>query len=256
MLRRLARGLTGKLGYEVRRRPVGPTTANDPVEASFEDERIWASVQPFTMASRLRTLALISSVRYVVENGVLGDLVECGVWRGGQSMAMALTLKSMDIKDRGIWLYDTFEGMSQPSLQDIEASSGIPASRRLSERNRKVADAYRCYASLEDVKANLATTEYPIDRLKLVRGQVEDSLREDAPEKLALLRLDTDWYSSTRHELEILYPRLSIGGVCLIDDYGHWEGARRAVDEYFVKNPPRPLLCRVDYTARILVKVS
>jgi hypothetical protein len=83
---------------------------------------------------------------------------------------------------------------------------------------------------------------------------VEDTLPAEAPEKLAILRLDTDWYSSTKHELETLYPRLAEGGVLIVDDYGHYEGARRAVDEYFAETGQRVLLSRIDYTGRIAVK--
>jgi len=104
------------------------------------------------------------------------------------------------------------------------------------------------------VRATLTQSGYPTGRLHFVRGPVETTLPEHAPERLALLRLDTDWYESTRHELQHLYPRLSEGGVLIVDDYGHWEGARRAVDEYFERHPPAPLLNRIDYTGRIAVK--
>jgi O-methyltransferase len=87
-------------------------------------------------------------------------------------------------------------------------------------------------------------------------GKVEDTFPKDTPDKIAILRLDTDWYESTRHELIHLYPKLSIGGVLIIDDYGHWEGARKAVDEYINDNTLRILLNRIDYTGRIAVKMD
>jgi O-methyltransferase len=108
--------------------------------------------------------------------------------------------------------------------------------------------------SEQAVRELVLSTGYPEERLHFVRGAVEETLPRHAPDRLALLRLDTDWYESTRHELENLYPRLSHGGVLLIDDYGHWEGCRRAVDEYFASHAPPVLLNRVDYTARIAVK--
>ena len=83
-------------------------------------------------------------------------------------------------------------------------------------------------------------TGYPPERIHFVRGPVEETLPAGAPDEIALLRLDTDWYESTRHELEHLYPRLAAGGVLLVDDYGHWEGARKAVDEYFADHGDRP----------------
>jgi O-methyltransferase len=103
------------------------------------------------------------------------------------------------------------------------------------------------------VRATLLETGYPAERLHLHRGPVEETLPRQSPGPLALLRLDTDWYKSTLHELEHLYPLLAGGGILIIDDYGHWQGARRAVDEYFADSPPL-LLNRIDYTGRIAVK--
>ena len=80
------------------------------------------------------------------------------------------------------------------------------------------------------------------------------SLPAQAPTAVALLRLDTDWYLSTKHEMEHLYPRLSAGGVLIVDDYGHWDGARQAVEEYFLTHGDKPLLARTDYTGRLAVK--
>jgi len=97
---------------------------------------------------------------------------------------------------------------------------------------------------------------YPEQQIHFVEGLVEETLPAEAPEEIALLRLDTDWYSSTKHELEQLYPRLAPGGVLILDDYGHWQGARRAVDEYFAENQITLLLNRVDSTARIGVKAG
>ncbi|MCW2967337.1 MAG: macrocin O-methyltransferase, partial [Solirubrobacteraceae bacterium] len=105
-----------------------------------------------------------------------------------------------------------------------------------------------------DVRNTVLGTGYPPERIHFVRGPVEETLPEHAPERLALLRLDTDWYESTRAEMEHLYPRLSDGGVLIIDDYGHWDGARRAVEEHFAANGDAPLLHRIDYTGRIGIK--
>jgi uncharacterized heparinase superfamily protein len=100
----------------------------------------------------------------------------------------------------------------------------------------------------------MTTTGYPADRVRLVKGVVAQTIPTAAPASIALLRLDTDFYESTRHELEHLYPRLSSGGVLIIADYGHWQGARQSVDEYFGTLPDAPLLARIDYTGRIAIK--
>ena len=110
------------------------------------------------------------------------------------------------------------------------------------------------YASLEDVKKNLTASGYPPERIHYIQGKVEDTIPDTAPTQICMLRLDTDWYESTRHELAHLYPLLSRHGVLVIDDYGHWQGARQAVDEYFAARPEPVYLHRVDYTARLVVR--
>lgn len=105
-----------------------------------------------------------------------------------------------------------------------------------------------------EVSSNLARTDYPSERTHLVKGRVEDTVPSEAPERIAVLRLDTDWYESTRHEMEQLFPRLPPGGVLILDDYGHWQGSRRAVDEYLAAEGLHLLLQRIDYTGRIATK--
>ena len=205
--------------------------------------------RPFTLTSAERMYSLQIAVRHVVEAGVPGDLVECGVWRGGSSMLMARVLLELSVSDRRLYLYDTFAGMSEPSLHD-----GATVRGRWREAERANSNDW-CYAPLDEVRRNMAATGYPAELIEFVEGKVEESIPARAPEKIALLRLDTDWYESTRHELIHLYPRLSPGGVLIIDDYGHWEGARKAVDEYFAAHGP-VLLHRVDRTARVAQKPS
>lgn len=205
---------------------------------------------PFTMTSIERMYALYEALRYVSAAEVSGDVVECGVWRGGSSMLAALTLAQLG-SSRRLWLYDTFEGMPPPGVHDVQYS-GERAEESL-DPSQRVAGASNdwAWATIDDVRANMASTGHA--DVQLVAGKVEESIPSRAPDAIALLRLDTDWYESTRHELEHLYPRLATGGVLIIDDYGHWQGARRAVDEYFRERPI--LLNRIDYTGRIAVKL-
>jgi len=208
------------------------------------------------MTSAERQWALINAVRHVVRAQVPGDIVECGVWRGGAAMAAALTLLDAGSSDRKIWLYDTFAGMTAPGADDVRAADGV-AARRTWTRHRRVDGGNDwCRAPLADVRSNMAATGYPETGLRFVQGPVEQTLLESAnlPDSIALLRLDTDWYESTRTELEILYPRLSIGGVLIIDDYGHWQGARKAVDEFFAARAEVILLNRIDDTGRIGIR--
>lgn len=211
------------------------------------------SVRPYTMTSPERLFSLIEAARYAAAAPVEGCFVECGVWRGGSMMAAALTLRECASTDRDLYLFDTFEGMSAPTAHDV-AIDGQSAAALLQAPRSTAADSPWCYATLPDVQTALARTGYPVERIHYIQGRVEDSLPSRAPRPIALLRLDTDWYESTRHELEHLYPLLSPGGVLIIDDYGHWGGCRKAVDEYFAAHGIRILLNRVDYTGRIAIK--
>jgi len=219
-----------------------------------EDARaVLEAVAPFTMTGPERLVALRDAVRYVCRHGIEGDIVECGVWRGGSMMAAALTLLESGARRR-LHLFDTFAGMPPPAAADRDLA-GVPAATLLAAERRESGSTW-AYSPLADVRANLLSTGYPPELIRFVAGRVEETLPAAAPERIAVLRLDTDWYESTRHELEQLYPRLAVGGVLIIDDYGHWEGARRAVDEFLATSKARLLLSRIDYTARMAVKLD
>ena len=225
-----------------------------PIEASVQDNNIYDQIKPYTMTSNDRIWALINAVNYVIRNNIDGDFVECGVWRGGSAMAMALALIKHGIDYREIWLYDTYEGMTDPSGKDIEAHSGKLASSLLMHSEKKPDNNIWCVASLQDVSQNMYSTNYPKSQIHFIKGDVVETLKVNIPEKISILRLDTDWYESTKSELEILYPMLVRGGVCIIDDYGYWRGSREAVDEYFEKNNIKVLLNKIDETGRLFIK--
>ena len=219
-------------------------------DATHQDCELIAAVQHLTMTSPERILALVNAVSYLATNQIEGDFVECGVWKGGSMVATANTLIAHDDTDRRLWLYDTFEGMSEPTEDDVDFM-GRAADRLLGEQDRLQSDSIWCFSPLEQVRSVMQETGYPESKVNFVQGKVEDTLPQTKPERIALLRLDTDWYESTRCELEHLFPRMVNGGVLIVDDYGHWEGCRRAVDEYFQKHGVRILLNRIDYTGRI-----
>jgi len=192
----------------------------------------------------------------VSANRIEGDVVECGVWRGGSIMAAMHALIKMGDLTRHFHLFDTFEGMTEPTEKDVMYDG--QAAKSLIDRDKATfgQDHNWCVASLDDVRKNVLSTGYPKERVHFIQGKVEQTIPQHAPAKIALLRLDTDWYDSTAHELVHLYPRLTAQGVLIIDDYGHWEGARQATDEYFAKQKLQPLFCRMDYSARMAIKPS
>ena len=210
-------------------------------------------VQPFTMTSVERVYALRKGVEYILTQEIPGDIVECGVWKGGSMMAVARTLIENGAVRR-LHLFDTFEGMPEPGEIDKDFR-GEPAAAQLQRQNKNTSQVW-AYSPIDEVQRNLLSTGFDKSQIVFTKGKVEDTIPAHAPEQIALLRLDTDWYESTYHELVHLYPRLSVGGVLIIDDYGHWKGARRAVDQYFEEAHPSMLLNRIDYTGRIGVKVG
>ena len=210
-------------------------------------------VQPFTKTTPERIHSLLEVVDYLEHSKIPGSFVECGVWRGGSMMAAAYALLEKNQTNRELWLYDTYTGMTAPSDEDV-SRSGVKASSKFEKRATGDDSSTWCLADLKDVTTNMEQTKYPMERVHLVEGKVEETIPDQAPEQIALLRLDTDWYESTKHELEQLYPRIPKGGVVIIDDYGDWVGARKACDEYFAQLETPYFLHRIDDTARLLIK--
>jgi O-methyltransferase len=240
-----------------RGRRIAATTSPPTGSPSNLDEGFSAlreRVDGATMTSGERMHALYQAVNYVTDAAIAGAVVECGVWRGGSSMLSALTLLAREDRSRTLWLYDTFEGMTPPGELDIKYD-GAPAHEVLSmqERSAELVNDW-CVASIEDVQSNMQRTGYPMDRVRLIQGKVEETIPARAPDAIAILRLDTDWFESTWHELVHLYPRLVPGGVLIVDDYGWWKGAREAVDRYFAEHGIHMLFTRIDGTGRMGVK--
>jgi O-methyltransferase len=209
-------------------------------------------VQPYTQASPERIACLRAAVRYVSRRKIPGAIVECGVGKGGSMLAAALTLMEEGKTDRDLWLFDTFVGMTAPTAVDIDYRGRAAAETTVFVEPERLA-AESGSEWIRSVRSLLVNAGYDGNRLRLIKGPVEETIPAQAPAEIALLRLDTDWYASTRHELEHLYPRVANGGVLIVDDYGHYRGCRLAVDEYFACTPI--LLQRIDYTGRLALKV-
>ena len=248
MISRSARKVLGRNSNRV---------AAELVDITVEDQKIIEAVRPYTMTSPLRIEALLRAVRYVISRNIPGSMVECGVWRGGSVLAIISQLQALGINDRDIYLYDTFEGMTEPTEKDT-SSFELPALETWKHDQARCRQSWSGLFAPEvfnesEVISLIRGTGYPPEKLHFVKGRVEDTIPETTPDKIAILRLDTDWYESTLHELKHLYPVLQTGGVIIIDDYGHWDGARLAVEEYFAESPV--LLHRIDYTGRAAIKV-
>jgi hypothetical protein len=210
-----------------------------PADYEAEFLEIWDRVKSRTMTSHEKGYYLHQAVRYVTAHGIPGAVVECGVWRGGSMLNVAHTLVALGSTDRDLFLFDTFSGMSEPTARDVHLGKRTAAAEMLETATRD--ERVWAIASIEDVREGFASVDYPDERVHFVEGKVEDTIPGHAPGQIAILRLDTDWYESTKHELTHLYDRLAPGGVLIIDDYGTWQGSRDAMDE-FLSATGEPLL--------------
>ena len=224
-----------------------------PVDFTEFSKVLWRTVAPYTMTSKERVISLEAAVRYLCAYDIAGDIVECGVAAGGSVMAIAFTLIDLGRFDRRLWLYDTFEGMLAPTKHDV-GRFNQPAMRLFNKRHNLEGGWIKF--SVDEVRTNVFSTGYPKEKFKFVRGKVEKTLQKMSPEKIALLRLDTDWYESTKSEMEKLFPRVAPGGLILLDDYYRWMGSRKAVDDYISQNGIRIFWSRIDDHSVIGVKQS
>jgi len=227
--------LARKLGYSIEKLY--------PLEKNYEN--IIKFVRPYTLTSMYSIAVLLDSVNYIIKNKIEGDIVECGVWRGGSIMAIAKMLIDLKNKSKEIYLFDTFEGMTKPIGEiDIDIS-GISMLEQFEKMKITEESSNWMRSSLLEVKEAVYSTGYDKEKFHFIKGKVEDTLPKKSPEKISLLRLDTDWYKSTKHEMINLFPKISKGGIIIIDDYGSHLGSKKAVDEYLSENNILLFLSRI-----------
>lgn len=206
-------------------------------------------ISQYTMSGYRRFSNIYDLSETVEKESISGAFVECGVWKGGCAATMAYVAQKYN-SDRKTWLFDSFEGLPEPSEKD-----GIVAKSRMAinvkEENRK------CVASVEDIE------ELFFQKLKLERkyvlirkGWFQNVLPNVKNEigAIAILRIDADWYESTKSCFDNLYDNVVSGGYVVIDDYGHWEGCRKAVDEFLESRNISVELVEIDYTGRYFKK--
>ena len=227
-----------------------------PIELSVNDKETLEYIidKKLSMTPIPRLITTVKACKYILDNNINGDFIECGVWRGGHAI-LAKKIFEANGSNKNVFLYDTFSGMTKPQERDI---SYITKEKAIIdyESNQKNHHNDWCYASLEDVKKNCIDAGLNMNEIHFIKGDVCETLNDklNLPDKISIIRLDTDWYKSTIKELEVLYPILSKNGVLMVDDYGHWQGSKQAVDEYFDRKGFTPLLNLTDYSARICIK--
>ncbi|GHU50098.1 hypothetical protein AGMMS49975_00450 [Clostridia bacterium] len=228
-----------------------------PVEFTEAEKDLLLHIErnSLTMVSRERMFATVMSCKYAVSHNVPGDFVECGVWRGGNAILAAGIFKLYG-SEKKVWLFDTFEGFLNAGIS--RGVKDIP--NETSENAKKIHQQYYDIAnggnSIDEVVSNFEKIGLLSDNIRFVKGDVLETLSgTQVPETVAVLRLDTDLYESTLRELNVLFPKLSFGGVLMIDDYGHSAGARAATEEFFEHMPNRIWMQYIDHTGRIGIKL-
>ena len=250
---RLFKSLFKKINYNLHKIEPINIEQEFPDSNNFEKE-LFDIISEYTMTSHERIFALMKSINFVKHNNVDGDFVECGVWRGGNLILFQKFVEKYNLSKK-IYAYDTFEGMSEPDKID-ETFKGESSKDLLNKLYKKKVDRKKniliADCSIEQVQENFKKFSNK-NNLICVKGPVEKTLdiKENLPNKISILRLDTDWYSSTKKELEVLFPLLEKNGILIIDDYGFWKGARKAVDEYFENK--NVTMFKIDFTGRMII---
>ena len=258
MLKKLIKYLLKLFSYTIKKvHKLNVITFNKEDAKNFESYYI-ICVKESLNVSKERFLSLYQAINYIYKSKIEGDLVECGVFMGGSSMMMAFCMKKFQdeiSQKKKLWLYDTFEGMANVSKYDENILNQNATVELVSSKKKENSKDIWAYSPLSYVEKNMKNTGLNLNNIRYVKGLVEETLEKESPTKISILRLDTDFYESTKKELEILYPKLQVGGIIIVDDYGHWKGCKKAVDEYF-KNKKNIFFQQVDYSGIIGVKTG
>jgi len=255
MLKNVLKSLLELTSYQIvnkKYRNTKTLAAQTIVEATDFEKEVCEICIKYSMTPLVRLWAMIQAIKEVRNKNLEGDIVECGVWKGGYLILSQLLVEEFKM-DKAVYGYDTFQGMTEPGDMDIEKETGTPAKVEWEKHKSKDHNSW-CLSTIEEVQKTIKNNVKNCGNVKLIQGKVEDTLKEEKnlPKTISVLRLDTDWYESTKLELEVLYPRLVKGGVLIIDDYGCWEGSKKAVDEYFKGSDV--WLHYVDKECRLIIK--
>tara|TARA_A100001011_G_C14314421_1_gene847217 strand:- start:4374 stop:5129 length:756 start_codon:yes stop_codon:yes gene_type:complete len=250
-MKKLIKKILNNIGYDISK-IIYPLDKFPVVEAEKKIIEFIEISKNYSMGTKIRMYSLAQAIKKVKIDKLEGDIVECGVWMGG-NLILSLLLNDYYGLNKNIYGFDTFDGMTEPSKYDYDLNKNSADLKLQESKKIENIDNIWCYSSIEEVKRNISKNTTS-NKYKLIKGPVENTLNieENLPKKISVLRLDTDFYESTKKELEVLYPRLVKNGILIVDDYGHWQGSRKAVDEYFQND--ELLLNYIDYTCRMIIK--
>lgn len=214
---------------------------------------LFRKVYPYTMSGYKRLSNVYNLANKIEQDKWEGAFAECGVWKGGCSAVMAFVAKKHN-SNRKIWLFDSFEGLPEPTIEDGDIAKKYAGNKA----EGKLKTIHECVGPLEDVKkVFFDVLNIKEDNVVIKKGWFQDTLPKERENigSIAILRLDGDWYESTKVCLENLYDNVILGGYIIIDDYGHWEGAKKALDEFFITRNIKPDLIKIDYTGIYFKKI-
>ena len=258
MIKNSIKKVLKKFSYEIKKiKEINILIFNSNKKNNFEEYYQICKKESLNV-SKERFVSLYQSINYIYKNDIEGDFVECGVFMGGSAMMISFAMREFDKinnSSKNLWLYDTFEGMANPTIHDENILNEKATTELKNKTKKENSKDIWAYSSIDYVKQNIKKTNIKLERVKYIKGLVEKTLIKDKPKKISLLRLDTDFYESTKIELEELYPLLETGGIIIIDDYGHWKGCKKAVDEYF-KDKKNIFFQQIDYSGLIGVKTK
>ena len=222
---------------------------------NFQEKKSINKILSLTMVSDENIEFLISAIRYVKKNKIKGYYVETGIWKGGLSILSYLTFTNKNKNKMKFFLFDTFEGMPKPSKYDKKLNKDLSQVFDKWEKKIKTSEGWNL-SPINEVQKNIIKLcgKKSLNDFNFIKGKVENTLKikKNLPKKICLLRLDTDFYNSTKAELDYLFNKVSKGGIIIFDDYSNWLGAKKAIDD-FLKNK-KYLLCKIDNNSRFIIK--
>ena len=209
------------------------------IQSHFLTKRLTELITPHTLVSAERLNNLFTLARRIEDEGVAGDVIECGVYNGGTAALLA-RFATRSKMDRTVWLFDSFQGMPETT-----ASDGAEAKDYVGQ----------VLGNVELVRKLVEQSGADMSRVRIMEGWFQDTFPKTSIAEIALLNIDADWYESVKLCLETFYDRITPGGFVSIDDYGHWPGCRKAVDEFLAARQLPYKLQEVDYTGRWFQKL-
>ncbi len=263
LTKRFINSILARFGYEIKKK--GKKGRSEKYDLEEEAEDLIRVIRPYTMVAHKALLILYQQVVYCERQNLKGCYIECGVWKGGAIGLMALANLKFGFQRRHIHLFDSFQEICEPdetvdgkrAIKEVYEWAKEPGKAGKLRPLKGIYDHRGGPGTLQENKALLENIiGYKKDYLHYHKGWFQETLPKVAEsiDQIAMLRIDADWYASTKICLDYLYNKVVKGGFVIIDDYGAYEGCKKAVDEFMQANKVSAFLCHVNNDVRYLIK--